>query len=158
MTAFIGRREFMTLVGGAAAAWPLAARAQQPVPVIGSIYGVSAAEWADYMAGFRRGLSETGYVEGRNLAIEYRWADGQIDRLQALAADLVERKVAVIVTGGSNIGVRTVMAATQTIPIVFTTGADPVAVGFVASLNRRFGSSSIWINVTPVTFPPGRPQ
>ena len=75
-----------------------------------------------------------------------------------MAADLVERKVAVIVTGGSNIGVRTVMAATQTIPIVFTTGADPVAVGFVASLNRRFGSSSIWINVTPVTFPPGRPQ
>jgi putative ABC transport system substrate-binding protein len=143
------RRQVLSLIVGAAVSpvpWPLAARAQQPaVPVVGSLYAVSAAQWADYMAGFRRGMSETGFVEGRNVAIEYRWADGQVERLPAMAADLVGRKVAVILTGGSNMGVRTVMAATQTIPIVFTTGADPVAAGFVAGLNRPGG------NVTGVT-------
>ena len=116
------------------------------LPVIGVLYGLSAAEWADRMAAVRRGLSETGFVEGRNVAIDYRWAESQLDRLPAMAADLVSSKVAVILAGGSNVGVRAAMAATRTIPIVFTTANDPVALGFVASLNRP-GS-----NVTGVTF------
>jgi putative tryptophan/tyrosine transport system substrate-binding protein len=142
----VRRREFIALLGGTAA-WPLAARAEQQSarPVIGSLYAVSAAQWAEYMAGFRRGLNEMGFVEGRSVAIEYRWADNHLERLPALAADLVGRKVAVILVGASNIGVRAVMSATRTIPIVFTTGADPVAAGFVASLNRPAG------NVTGVT-------
>jgi putative tryptophan/tyrosine transport system substrate-binding protein len=129
------RREFITLFGGAAT-WPLAARAQQAMPVIGFLYGVSEAEWADQMAGIRRGLSETGFVEGRNVAIEYRWADGQYDRMPAMAGDLVGRKVSVILAGASNIGVLALMAATQSIPIVFTTGSDPVATGLVPSFSR----------------------
>ena len=99
------------------------------MPVIGTLYGVSAADWTRYMAGFHRGLSETGFVEGRNVAIDYRWAEGQYDRLPAMAADLVGRKVAVILTGGSDIATRAAITATQTIPIVFTTASDPVAVG-----------------------------
>ena len=131
------RREFITLLGGTAAAWPLTARAQPSgIPVIGSLYGTSAAEWAVPIAGFRTGLGEAGFVEGRNVAIEYRWADGHFDRMRAMAADLVAHKVAVILVGGSLGGVRAALAATQTIPLVFTTAANPVDSGLVASLNH----------------------
>jgi len=139
------RRDFITFLVGTGAAWPLAVRAQSAIPVIGSLYAVSAAEWAPYMAGFRRGLNEVGFVEGRNVTIEYRWAEGHIDQLPAMAADLVGRKVSLILAGGSVVGVRAAMAATQTIPIVFTTAVDPVAAGLVASLNHPGG------NVTGVT-------
>jgi putative ABC transport system substrate-binding protein len=139
------RREFMTLLGGVGAAWPLMARAQQPMPVIGSLYGVSAAQWTNQMAGFRRGLSARGFDEGRNVIIEYRWAEGHFGRMPAMAANLVSLKVAVILVGGNLDGVRAAMAATQTIPIVFTTATNPVATGLVASLNRPGG------NVTGVT-------
>ena len=131
------RREFITLLGGTAAAWPLTARAQPSgIPVIGSLYGTSAAEWAVPIAGFRTGLGEAGFVEGRNVVIEYRWADGHFDRMRAMAADLVAHKVAVILVGGSLGGVRAALAATQTIPLVFTTAANPVDSGLVASLNH----------------------
>jgi putative ABC transport system substrate-binding protein len=139
------RRQFIALLGGAAG-WPVTARAQQPaIPAIGVLYGVSAAEWARPIAGFHRGLGEMGFVEGRNVSIEYRWAENQFDRMPAMAADLIGRKVAVILVGGNIYGVRAVMAATQTIPIVFTTQVDPVAAGVVASLNRPGG------NITGVT-------
>ena len=139
----IGRREFMTLLGGAAAAWPLAAKAQQPaMPVVGSLFSVSAAQWEDKIAGFRRGLGEAGFVDGRNVTIDYRWADGQLDRMATMAADLIGRKVTVILAGGNTTGVRALIAATKTIPIVFTTAADPVATGLVASLSRPGGNAT----------------
>jgi putative tryptophan/tyrosine transport system substrate-binding protein len=140
------RREFITLLGGAAAAWPLAARAQQPtIPIVGILVGVSAPEWAMPLASLRRGLSETGFFEGRNVSIKQRSADGQFDRMPRLLAELIGLKVAVIFIGGNTPSVRAAIAAT-TIPIVFTAGVDPVAAGLVHSLNRPGG------NATGVTF------
>jgi putative tryptophan/tyrosine transport system substrate-binding protein len=133
------RREFIGLVGAVAAGWPLVVGAQQSKkPVIGFLNGQTAAAFTHLVAGFQHGLNENGYVEGQNVAIEYRWADRQADRLSELAADLVRHNVDVIVaTGGANFGAK---AATTTIPIVATFGSDPVKEGFVASLNRPDGN------------------
>src|SRR5260221_3810812 len=120
----VKRREFITLLGGAATAWPLAARAQQPMPVIGLLSSVPFETRRDQVLGFHRGLKESGYVEGQNVAIEYRSADNQIDRLPALAADLVNRRVDVIVTIGGDISIHAAKAATTPIPVVFVTGFD----------------------------------
>jgi putative ABC transport system substrate-binding protein len=137
------RRDFIGLVGSAAA-WPIVAHAQQPrMPVIGYLGSASADAWAGRLQAFRQGLSEAGFVEGRNVMIEYRWADSHYDRLPGQAADLVRLGVNVIVTPASAPAALAAQAATKTIPIVFETGADPVAIGLVKSLSRPGGNITL---------------
>jgi putative ABC transport system substrate-binding protein len=143
----VTRREFITLLGGAMAAWPLAARAQQPaMPVIGLLSSVTAREWAPFVAAFLRGLNEVGFVEGQNVAIEQRWAEGQYDRLPAMAADLVQRQQVAVIAALTTPAAVAAKAAATTTPIVFTTIGDPAQIGLVTSLSRPGG------NITGVTY------
>jgi putative ABC transport system substrate-binding protein len=142
----MNRREILSGLTFGTVAAPLVAEAQQAaMPVIGVLHGVSARHWTDRMVGFHRGLAEVGFAEGRNVSIEYRWAEGHFDRLTAMAADLVSRRVSVISTGAPDVAIRSAMGATNTIPIVFMTASDPVRAGFVSNLGRPEG------NVTGVT-------
>ena len=140
------RREFIVLIGAAAATWPVAARAQSSMPVIGFLHGADAISFAPQLVGFHQGLKEGGFIEGRNVTIEYRWAEGRFDQLPAMATDLVRRRVSVIAAVGGNNSNLAAKAATDRIPIVFSSGGDPIQIGLVTSLSRPIG------NITGVSF------
>ena len=143
----MNRRDLIMLAGGATIAWPVGAWAQQPVmPMIGYLHSASPEPYAPMMAAFRQGLAEAGYVEGQNVAIQYRWAEGRFDQLPALAAELLQRPLAVLVAGGGDVSAKAAQGATKSVPVVFTIGGDPTAYGLVRSLGRPEA------NVTGVTF------